>query len=208
MRDHFTQAIQARDAIIRGDLAAMKVPAKWLADGTVSETLPEDWKPYVAHLQNIARLALQAKELAEAASAIGAMGAACGDCHAELGVTRRLLRMSPEGQLLRAPDRMLRHPWAADRMWEGLIRPSDRAWSAGAGVLQETTLRREMLADNNSPPRAVVALADAVRILGQLGSTMPAWSARARLYGDYVATCAACHSMLGVQQGSTRPPHG
>jgi cytochrome c556 len=197
MKDHFTQAIHARDAIIRGDLAAMQAPAKWLADARVAETLPADWKPHVIHLQNAARSALQADDLAEAADAIGAMGAACGDCHAELGVRLRFAGMSAEGEASPVLDRMSRHQRAADWMWKGLVRPSDRAWSAGVLALQEAPLWPE----DEATPQAAVALADRIHTLAELGPVTQARSARARLYGEYVATCSTCHSLLGLQLG-------
>jgi cytochrome c553 len=206
MQDHFTQAIQALDAIVRGDRMAMKAPAEWLADHKLLATLPEVWKPHVGDLQNAARLALQANDLAVAADAMGAMGAACGRCHTELGVTLEFSGMSPEGKESSVLDRMLRHQWAADRMWEGLIGPSDLAWSAGVAALQEAPLHPDMLADNQSPPQAVVELAEKVHKLGQRGRLIQERGARAKLYGEYVATCAECHTQLGVQFGATRPP--
>lgn len=199
MKDHFTQAIRARDAIVRGDLAGMKEPARWLADHKLSETLPDAWKPHVADMQNAARLALQANDVAVAADAIGAMGAACGGCHSALGTPVQFSGKSPEGKESSVLDRMMRHHWAADRLWEGLVGPSDVAWSAGVAALQEAPLHPEMLADKQSPPQAVVDLAANVHTLGQRGKTTQEPGARAKLYGEYLATCDSCHSRLGVQ---------
>lgn len=199
MKDHFTQAIRARDAIVRGDLAAMKEPAGWLAEHRVSETLPDTWKPHVGDMQNAARLAVQANDLAVAADAIGAMGAACGGCHTALGTPLQFSGKSPEGQESSVLDRMLRHRWAGERMWEGLIGPSDVAWNAGVAALQEAPLHPEMLADDKSPPQEVVDLANKVHALGERGKTTQEPGARARLYGEYVATCEACHAKLGVR---------
>lgn len=199
MKDHFTQALRVRDALIRGDLAATKVPAGWLADHKVSDTLPDLWKPHVGDMQNAARLVVQANDLAAAADALGDMGTACGSCHAALGATLKFTGMSPEGQESSVLDRMLRHQWAADRMWEGLTGPSDLAWDAGVAALQEAPLHPDMLTDNKSPPQAVVDLAATIHTLGQRGKTTNEPSARATLYGEYVATCAGCHSQLGVQ---------
>lgn len=198
MKDHFMQALQVRDALIRGDLAATKAPATWLADHKVSETLPERWKPHVGDMQNAARLVTEANDLALAADALGAMGTACGGCHTALGAPLQFSGMSPEGKESSVLDRMLRHSWAADRMWEGLIGPSDLAWDAGIAALQEAPLHPDMLADNHSPPQAVVELAAAIHTLGQRGKTTSEPAARARLYGEYLATCAGCHSQLDV----------
>lgn len=199
MKDHFTQAIRALDAIIRGDLGGIKEPAGWLADHKLSEGLPDAWKPHVADLQNAARLALQANDIAVAADAMGAMGAACGRCHTALGATLEFSGMSPEGKESSVLDLMLRHQWAADRMWEGLVGPSELAWTAGVAALQDAPLHPEMLANNKSPPQAVVDLAKKVHALALPGKMTKDQAVRAKLYGEYVATCAACHSQLGVQ---------
>lgn len=199
MKDHFTQAIRARDAIIRGDLAAMKEPATWLAEHKIAETLPGTWTPHVGDMQNAARLALQANDLAAAADAVAAMGAACGSCHKALGASVDFSGKSPEGEESSVLAQMLRHRWAAERMWEGLIGPSDVAWNAGVAALQEAPLHPEMLADKKSPPQKVMDLATRVHAVGQQGKTASGSDARAKLYGEYVANCDACHAELGVR---------
>jgi len=203
MKDHFTQSRRVYDAIVRGDLVAMRAPAEWLADHKISDTLPAPWKPHVGDMQNAARLALEASDIPGAADALGGMGVACGGCHTALGATLKFTGMSPEGKESSVLDRMQRHTWAADRMWEGLIGPSDVAWNAGVAAVQDAPLHPEMLADNKSPPQEVVDLAAAVHALGKRGATTREPAARARLYGEFVATCAACHSRLDVQ---LKPP--
>lgn len=199
MKDHFTQALQARDALVRGDLAAMKTPAAWLADHRLSDTLPEAWRPHVGDMQNAAKLAQQANDLAVAADAVGAMGAACGRCHQALGATIAFAGQSPEGSETSVADRMMRHRWAEARMWEGLVGPSDVAWNAGVAALQDAPLHPEMLADNRSPPDDVVTLANRVHSVGLRGKMTTGSEPRARLYGEYLATCDTCHDKLGVR---------
>jgi hypothetical protein len=199
MKDHFSQALRARDALVRGDLAAMKKPAAWLADHRLSETLPEAWRPHVGDMQNAAKLAEQADDLAVAADAVGAMGAACGRCHQALGATVQFAGQSPEGKESSVADRMMRHRWAEARMWEGLVGPSDVSWNAGVAALQDAPLHPEMLANNRSPPKEVVDLANRVHSVGLRGKLTKDPEPRARLYGEYLATCEACHAKLDAR---------
>lgn len=198
MKDHFAQALQARDALIRGDLVAMGPPAAWLADHRLSETLPEQWRPHVGDMQNAAKLAQQAGDVAVAADAVGSMGAACGRCHQALGATVQFPGQSPEGKESSVADRMMRHRWAEARMWEGLVGPADTAWDAGVAALQDAPLHPEMLAENRSPPKDVVDLADRVHSVGLRGKLAKDSESRARLYGQYLASCEACHVKLRV----------
>lgn len=199
MKDHFTQALRARDALVRSDLAAMKQPAAWLADHRLADTLPEAWRSHVADMQNAAKLAQQANDVAVAADAVGAMGAACGNCHIALGATVQFAGQSPEGKETSVADRMMRHRWAEARMWEGLVGPSDVAWNAGVAALQDAPLHPDMLASDRSPPQEVADLAERVHTLGARGKLMTGSETRARLYGEYLASCGACHSKLGVR---------
>lgn len=199
MKEHFTQALRARDALVRGDLAAMKRSAAWLADHRLSETLPDTWRPHVGDMQNAAKLAQQAGDVAVAADAVGAMGAACGQCHQSLGAKVDFPGQSPEGKQSGLEDRMMRHRWAEARMWEGLVGPSDVAWDAGVAALQDAPLHPEMLAEDRSPPQEVVDLAGRVHALGLRGKLTTGSEARARLYGEYLATCDACHARLGTR---------
>lgn len=127
------------------------------------------------------------------------MGAACGHCHAALAANVTFTGKSPEGEESSVLARMARHVWADERMWEGLIGPSDVAWEADVAALQEAPLHPEMLAEDRSPPAEVVRLADEVHALGQRGRTTAGTERRARLYGEFLATCDGCHSRLGVR---------
>lgn len=199
MKDHFTQALRARDALVRGDLATMRQSAAWLADHRFAETLPKAWRAEVRDMQNAARLARQASDLAVAADAVGAMGAACGDCHRAFGRTVQLARPSRKAEGTSLPDKMMRHRWAEARMWEGLVGPSDAAWSAGVAALKDSPLHPDMLTSHRSPPLEVTAIIARVQTVGVRGALARGSQTRARLYGEYLATCDACHAELGVR---------
>jgi hypothetical protein len=202
MEDHFTQANVVRDAVIAGDLDRLRAPARWLAAHELTDTLPENWKPHVAAMQRAAGLAVAAETIGAAAAAAGSMASACGECHAELGGPK-FTGTSPEGQESSVVADMKRHLWAADRMWEGLIGPSDTAWQAGVAALADAPLAPEAMADDKTPPKKVFDLAAQAHEIGAKGGTETDRGKRGELYGRYLGTCAACHTELGVKPPRT-----
>jgi hypothetical protein len=92
---------------------------------------------------------------------------------------------------------MQRHRWAAARLWEGLVVPSDEAWKAGALALSDAPLSPELLTPGKSPVPKVGELELSVHDLGRRAQTLVGADARAELYGQALATCSACHQWLG-----------
>jgi cytochrome c553 len=195
--DHFTQANTVRDAVTAGDLDALRAPARWLAAHELSETLPEAWKPHVAAMQRAAGQAVMAETIDAAAAATASMAQACGTCHVELGGPK-FTGLSPAGEESSVVADMRRHLWAADRMWEGLIGPSDTAWQAGAAALADAPLHPEAMAHDKTLPKEDFDLAAQAHEIGAKGGTEKDAAKRAELYGRYLGTCAPCHTELGV----------
>jgi cytochrome c553 len=86
---------------------------------------------------------------------------------------------------------MDRHAWAADRMWEGLIAPSDAAWHEGVSELATVPSK----APKEQPalaPEFVRELRE-VRALGAEARRAHDASGRAALYARVLTTCAGCH---------------
>jgi hypothetical protein len=93
------------------------------------------------------------------------------------------------------PAHMVRHAWAVKRMWEGLVVPSDDAWMAGAQALEGTPLHpEEALAENTEE---IDYLEKRCHGLGSRAQLVAGPSARARIYGELIATCADCHQLAG-----------
>jgi len=94
---------------------------------------------------------------------------------------------------------MARHVWAADRMWVGLLGPSNAAWLDGARDFQGGWLdTQEVLVD----PEDRIQMRALVRHVYDLGAeaaqaTEP--HRRAEIYGEFLATCADCHQLTLVQ---------
>jgi hypothetical protein len=96
---------------------------------------------------------------------------------------------------------MRRHQWAAERLWDGLVVPSDEAWKWGATSLSEAPLAPEQLTPGKSPVPKVGELAQAVHAIARQATEVERVDVRADLYGDVLATCAECHQWLGGGPG-------
>jgi mono/diheme cytochrome c family protein len=86
---------------------------------------------------------------------------------------------------------MHQHAWAAQRLWEGLIGPSEAAWSDGRNELNELTVDREL-----SP-----ALRPQLAKIHNLAQPLPGNPddvQRGDRYAAIIATCGECHGVLGV----------
>lgn len=200
MQEHFAQVTTIQDAVIRGDLAAVAEPAEWLARHRPVDSLPTGWEPHVAGMSLAAQDALDATSVEDAAVATAAMGAACGACHQAVGAGPQFTLGAEINTDRGLAAHMQRHRWAADRMWEGLIGPSDTSWTWGAATLRESALRPQGQAER------IGELANAVHEIGAQAEGVSELGARATLYGELLATCAECHTALG--RGPDPPPPG
>jgi len=194
MAEHFSRAASVRKAVIAGDLQAAKEDAEWMAKHEFSRSLPDSWRPHVQAMQAAAQRVVDATDTATAARATADMGQACGSCHRALGGPKFDVGPPPaEGS--GTAIQMMRHQWAADRMWEGLIGPSDAVWAKGSEVLGGAILIKKAL--EKSVPPEVESLARKIHDLGEK-CRRAAPGDRAALYGEFLGTCAECHSKLGV----------
>lgn len=189
MSDHFTFAIAVDDAVIAGRLdQARKAAGKLLAASPT--TYPAEWMPWVLQMRDAAHQAETATDMATAGKAVAEIVAACGACHSALGRGPAFIDMpAPAAD---APT-MEVHRWAAERMWEGVVGPSDLAWRAG-------TARFPVLPDCTPDVGGEIVDQAAINTAREQVSALTATAAgtmelrpRAALYGEYVATCATCH---------------
>jgi hypothetical protein len=91
---------------------------------------------------------------------------------------------------------MRRHLWAADRLWEGLIGPSDERWRVGAQVLRDAALYTDALTQDVAKYEQVTKLAWTVHEIGARADITRDRHARSELYGQLLGTCARCHEIL------------
>lgn len=189
MRHHFELATQARDGVIRGKLDVARTAGQQLAqhyDGR----LPEAWQPQLAEMRRAATATMEAPNLDAAGVAVAELAQACGSCHGALGTGPRFPTedLPPEGTELR--DKMARHQWAADRMWEGLIAPDDALYAAGARALTQAPVW-----GTEALPDEVAQIEAGVRTSAEHASEAPSTDVRVVAYGQLLATCARCHAV-------------
>jgi hypothetical protein len=90
---------------------------------------------------------------------------------------------------------MQRHQWAASRLWEGVIGPSDVAWREGASVMARTTI--DLARTTNAKPNEdVVRHAETVHELSLRAIELSEPARRGALYGEMLEACASCHSIV------------
>jgi hypothetical protein len=138
MEMSFWTAVDARDAIVRGDLASARRAGETLSKQDFAATLPEDWRAFVGAMQKEAGALAIAPDLPAAAQSVAAMATSCGNCHwfSKHGPGEPPVVPVPEPTADESvADRMQRHRVAVDDMWTGLIEPSDEAWRRGTITL-------------------------------------------------------------------------
>ena len=197
MAGHFVTVGQLHDAAAAGDLHALHAIASELLSRETGEGMPSKAAPYVEEYRMFAQLAARAPDTESGASAVARVGAACGSCHKTVnGGPRYTSVPNPPAGESDVANRMMRHRWAADRLWEGLVGPSDALWQAGAALLRDAPLFTDALTHDVAQYEPVTKLAWEVHEIGALANTAREQSRRAELYGELLATCATCHNLL------------
>ena len=193
MKEHFVQAVQIKQAVIDGDLEAVAEPARWLSEDLDAESLPKPWKPYLDAMQASAKKAAKAQDLPAAALAAGELVGACADCHATTGKGPTFAEPGkvPAGEDTTA--RMLRHQWAADRMWEGIVSNSETHWKLGTHAISEKPPEPCPIPGDDILPKDVLDLREKIYELGPRAAEAKDRGARTKIYGEYLQTCAGCH---------------
>jgi cytochrome c553 len=196
MQGHERLGEAMRDAMARGDLDEVKGEATLLAEFRIDVPSSELWRRMLDATKAAAARVAGASDLKEVSRGIGAVARTCGDCHTVMGRPGKIVGYERE-EGPSVPARMQHHQWAAAQLWDGLVVPSDEAWNWGALALSEAQLTPEQLTPGKSPAQRVVDMTQTVRALGRKAADVERVDVRADLYGDLLATCAACHQWLG-----------
>lgn len=198
MHERFSRTVDIQTGIVLGDLERAKSAAAWIATQDGSRDFPAGTEAYQDRLRSRAGLIAMDEELDSAALHTAEIAAVCGNCHLATGGGPRFVIGSEPGQGSTAARQMIRHLWAADRMWEGLVGPSAETWMAGIGVLNEGEEGLEgVVRSSDAPEEARRYLAD-LRNLAEEGAAATTQEARASIYGRLLATCYGCHRSVGV----------
>lgn len=195
MEGHFEQITQIQGALVAGNLPTARSHAEVLAHGLTNRTHPAGWEQDLAVVRRSAWRVVRAQSLAQAAEGVARAAGACGNCH--LANRVEVVSVDPEGpDKTSAPlgDFMLRHRWATEQLWSGLIGPSESAWRAGANLLAEMGL---FPSDPNvSITPEMRALADELSNLEHEALGISSHEARVAYYGELLGACARCHRLF------------
>ncbi|NOY90493.1 MAG: hypothetical protein GXP55_04725 [Deltaproteobacteria bacterium] len=205
MREHFRFARAARTGLIRGDIEATKAAMQELARLQTIDGLPANLEPMLPPLRAAAAGIESAHTLREAGVAVAKTLVACSACHqrADTGPNFAIPPL-PEGDTVQI--HMQRHRWAADRLWEGLVQPSDEVWNSGADALSDSRLDPADLDIPDELRGTAAALVQHVYDLGEQAKSATTPDARADVFGHFIATCATCHRLVHGGPDPDSPP--
>lgn len=192
MKSHFEQVAHIRAEVIAGNVDGAIEPARVIVEMQGVDTLPVEWRSSVRELQAAAARMRESPDLAEAAAATADIGMTCGGCHVVNGGPSIEVAKAP-GANTTVAERMTRHLWASERLWEGLYGPSDAAWIAGAKAMAEGTLDKAALQPGGVQAKS---LGDVLVSLGKRAQTTTDGERRAQIYASVLATCAPCHQAV------------
>lgn len=186
------QLADVRDAAVAGDLDAVHAGARtWL--GALQDDVAPDWDAQVADVRREATTLSEAESLDKAAEAIARLAGSCGRCHETKGVVDAVDEHlppdtdPPKGD---SPQEVMRqHRWAAARMWEGLVGPSEPRWTRGTTMFVILPDCPEDTGATEGPDRCHEA-----RALARRAHVVEASEGRISLYGRLLTTCADCHT--------------
>lgn len=198
MHGHLVHVDAIKDAVIAGQLDATREHSVWLSEHDEPPGMPDAWAPYVNEMRQYAAVAAAARDLHAVAVAVSEIARTCGECHrANMGQPRFDIDDRPPETSEDVTAQMQRHLWAADRMWQSLITPSDEFWTWGTDMLAEVHLTPAQIGGTRDEAARVEQLLEQVRTLGEQGRSMRAGPARSELLGEFMSLCADCHELTG-----------
>lgn len=196
---------QAQDAIVRKDLDGLRRELDWLDARTERLALPADLKLPSGEERLVAAGESEAEQAEGAAAWLGRFATTCGECHqlSHAGPT------PPEAAPMQANDagivsHMQRHRWALDRMWEGLVTPSNALWTSGVTALVDHPIDASTLAVREDQPSIPANLDAWIHSTGAEALLSTDLRQRGQVYGGLLATCAECHASSA---GAPDPQH-
>jgi cytochrome c553 len=198
MHRQFSKTVDIQTGVVVGDLARAQEAGAWIATHQDQEALGPDLDAYRAEIRGYAALISQAGDLDTVSRHTGQMAAACGRCHEATSGGPHFVVAGGPPQGSPTAQQMILHLWATDRMWEGLIGPSEESWKAGAEALRDAWDTAQVLVPTSSTPRDLPLPTARMHQLAQEAVSASTAEARAAAYGKVLATCNDCHATRGL----------
>jgi cytochrome c553 len=203
MHEHLNRISAIKAAVVAGELEAAREPAAWLAEHEAAQGLPPGWEAFVSQMREYARNVLVSSGLEGAAANLTGMAQTCGRCHrANNSEVTFGFDQKPRHEIDGRRTHMQRHLWGIDRMWDGLIGPSDKAWNAGSDFLFDVPLTSSEISRSGEPDDNLTVMANRVHVLGANGMQAQSAQARGEIFSELLALCGNCHKKL-----QTGPAH-
>ena len=196
MQQHLQQITRIQSAVIRGDLDGLRRPATWLQQHEPSPEASILFVPFILSMRGHASDILDAQDVRTAAADVSTIATDCANCHIASEVDLDFGNSAEPPAWSDMESHMQRHQWAVDRLWEGLIGPSDASWSRGIRMLAEAPLHGTEAAWDEAAVDGD-QMARRVHELGREAATALLPHARAEIYGEMIGVCADCHTRTG-----------
>jgi|GEM_PF-1648232 len=206
MHEDYRAAADVVDAIVAGDLGRAAASAWDLAIPPDASRIPDSWEPWAEGVRIHAADIIVEDDPSAAAGHAAALLEQCGACHTAAAALIPFEREAEPAAASGSAARMMLHAWAADRLAEGLVGPSDQRWIAGAEALAVAPLVPESVAGGDDPWLAdAKRLAEEVGEIARVARDMKSPAQRRAAYASYLETCVACHTLFRAGSTEARP---
>jgi cytochrome c553 len=202
MQTHLDDLRAVERYLIDGKLADAQANAFMLTKPANDPGL-EPFRAQADRLVKSAQALVDARSITDGCRRLAEVTEACALCH----LKTQTASVFPEAPPLSPDDgtpstHLERHKWAVDRMWEAMIAGTDAPWQDGLGVLATTPLPASTVGNASSLATRLQGLANDA--ISQHGNQTETLDSRTAMYGEMLATCAACHSSMHPQAVSRR----
>jgi mono/diheme cytochrome c family protein len=205
---HFSDVMSVHEAVIRGELAAVRAPALRVAVVTMPAGMPPRAEVFVADIRAAGQRADDAKTFEAAARATVDMVSGCANCHRSVGVFPSPAMIAPRdiGGIV---GHMQQHQLAVDNMLLGLMIPSPSTWRDGADRLLVAPLLPSKYPDDVNLTNQIRKADARVHDLARQAVNTESPTEQANVYTQVIANCAQCHTLhsrvWGPGRGGLRP---
>lgn len=192
MQGHFEEIRVIERLLLDGDLADARERATAIAFDRADTELPT-YASYFARMRAAADALARATSVEDGFRQETRLAAECATCHLAAGAEPWFVPSEPPRADATAAERMARHQWAVDRLWEGVVGPSHEAWTAGLDVLAASPLPARALGDA-AREREVEGLSRQLVQRARTARAIEEPTRRARAYAELLVVCARCHA--------------